>query len=100
MLDAIRDAVGQGIERGRSGVETGVDDEDHGNDFESVGNGIAPLQGGNGHGLTGDLIGGDVEIAQIDFANAMPAQKITLPGGKLQDGAPIINRRCGTQHFG
>ena len=100
LLDAIRDAVGQGVERGRSGVETGVDDEDHGNDFEAAGNGIAPLQGGNGYGLVGDLIGGDVEIAQIDFANVVPAQKIAFPGGKFQDGAPIINGRCGTRHFG
>ena len=100
LLDAIRDALGQGVERGRSGVETGVDDEDHGNDFEAAGNGIAPLQGGNGHRLVGDLIGGDVEIAQIDFADVVAAQKIAVPGGKFQDGAPIINGRCGTRHFG
>ena len=100
LLDAIRDAVGQCVERGRSGVETGVDDEDHGDNRDAAGNRIAPLQGGDGHGLVGDLIGGDVEIAQIDFADVVAAQKIAFPGGKFQDGAPIINRRCGTRHFG
>ena len=53
-----------------------------------------------GTGLVGDLIGGDVEIAQIDFADVVAAQKIAFPGGKFQDGAPIINGRCGTRHFG
>ena len=75
-------AVGQGVERGRSGVETGVDNEDHGDDFDASGNGIAPLQGGNGHGLVGDLIGGDVEIAQIDFADVVAAQEGAFLGGE------------------
>lgn len=98
LLNAARDAVGQGVERGRSGVETGVDNEDHGDNFDAAGNGIAPLQGGNGHGLVGDLIGGDVEIAQIDFADVVAVQEGAFLGRERQHSAPIIDRRRGTRY--
>jgi hypothetical protein len=98
LLDAARNAVGQCVERGRSGIETGIDDEDHGDDFDAAGNGIAPLQGGNGHGLVGGLIGGDVEIAQIDFADVVAAQEGAFLGRERQHSAPIIDRRRGTRH--